>query len=241
MIAANWKMNKTITETREFLTPFIALHEDSPEVEVVISPPFTSLSAASALLTDSGIKLAGQNVHWEESGAFTGEISPSMLKDAGCSYVIIGHSERRQYFGETNRNVNRRIKASLSVGIGIILCIGETLDERESGKTFEVLKGQIHGGLDGVAPDRLVIAYEPVWAIGTGKTASPGQAEDAHRFIRDELKELYGGASDTIRILYGGSVKPANIKRLMSEENIDGALVGGASLDPESFANIVKY
>lgn len=240
-MAANWKMNKTSGETREFIKTFKPLVADVRETEIVIAPPFTSLQAAADLLEGGNIRLAGQDVFYEVSGAYTGEVSPLMLKDAACSYVIVGHSERRQYFGETDETANRKAKAAQDAGLTVIFCIGETLEEREAGNTFDVLKRQTTEGLRGVRADGLVVAYEPVWAIGTGKTASPEQAQEAHRFIRSELVTMYGGAADTIRILYGGSVKPDNISSLMSKEDVDGALVGGASLKVDSFAAIVKY
>ncbi|HEB75729.1 MAG TPA: triose-phosphate isomerase [Nitrospirae bacterium] len=241
IMAANWKMNKTSGETREFIKTFKPLVADVRETEIVIAPPFTSLQAAADLLEGGNIRLAGQDVFYEVSGAYTGEVSPLMLKDAACSYVIVGHSERRQYFGETDETANRKAKAAQDAGLTVIFCIGETLEEREAGNTFDVLKRQTTEGLRGVRADGLVVAYEPVWAIGTGKTASPEQAQEAHRFIRSELVTMYGGAADTIRILYGGSVKPDNISSLMSKEDVDGALVGGASLKVDSFAAIVKY
>ncbi len=240
-MAANWKMNKTTKETEEFIIGFLPLVTGVQNVEIVIAPPFTSLPVAAKLLRESNIKLAGQNVFYEESGAYTGEISPLMLKDVECSYVIAGHSERRQYFGETDETVNRKIRVAMSAGLAVIFCIGETLEERESGNTFNILKRQIKEGLRGIAADDLVLAYEPVWAIGTGRTASPEQAQEAHRFIRSELVTLYGDTAGTIRILYGGSVKPDNVSSLMSKEDVDGALVGGASLKPDSFAGIVNY
>jgi len=234
-------MNKTTGETREFIEGFLPLVVGVQDTEIVIAPPFTSLPVAAELLKESNVKLAGQDVFYEESGAYTGEISPLMLKDVGCTHVIIGHSERRQYFGETDEVVNRKTKAAMGAGLTVIFCIGETLEERESGNTFSVLKRQIAEGLRGITATGLVIAYEPVWAIGTGKTASPEQAQEAHEFIRSELSHLYGDEAGTIRILYGGSVKPDNIASLMSKDDVDGALVGGASLKADSFAAIVKY
>ncbi len=231
----------TTAETREYITEFLPLVEGVDDVEIVLAPPFTSLAVAAKFLKGSNVKLAGQNVFWEEKGAYTGEISPLMLKDVECSYVIIGHSERRQYFGETDETVNRKIAAAMAAGLDVIFCIGETLEEREAGRTFEILKRQISGGLRKIKPDGLVIAYEPVWAIGTGKTATPGQAQEAHEFIRKELNSLYGDASEEIRILYGGSVKPENIASLMSQKDVDGGLVGGASLKPDSFSRIVRF
>ncbi len=242
VIAANWKMHKTTGETRDFITQFVPLVEDVQDVEIVIAPPFTSLAVAAKFLKGSNVKLAAQNLFWEEKGAFTGEISPIMLRDVECEYVIVGHSERRQYFGETDETVNKRVRAAHQAGLKVILCIGETLEERESGKTFDVLKTQLSGGLKEIdAPDMLVIAYEPVWAIGTGKTATPEQAQEAHQFIREQLSGIYGAQeAQKIRILYGGSVKPENVASLMSQEDVDGGLVGGASLKPDSFAEIVK-
>lgn len=241
LIAANWKMHMTTAETREYITEFLPLVEGVDDVEIVLAPPFTSLAVAAKFLKGSNVKLAAQNVFWEEKGAYTGEVSPQMLRDVECSYVIIGHSERRQYFGETDETVNRRIGAAMAAGLGVIFCIGETLEEREAAKTFDVLKRQLTGGLRDRKIDGLVIAYEPVWAIGTGKTATPEQAQEAHEFIRKELKSLYGEAAETVRILYGGSVKPENIASLMAQKDVDGGLVGGASLKPESFSRIVKF
>ncbi len=243
VIAANWKMHKTTEETREFITAFVPMVEDVQDVEIVIAPPFTSLAVAAKFLKGTNVKLAAQNLFWEEKGAFTGEISPVMLKDVDCEYVIVGHSERRQYFGETNETVNKRIKAAHDVGLNVIMCVGETLEERESGKTFDVLKTQLVGGLKDIqAHDMLVIAYEPVWAIGTGKTASPEQAQEAHQFIREQLANIFDDeTAGQIRILYGGSVKPENVASLMAQQDVDGGLVGGASLKPESFAKIVRF
>jgi triosephosphate isomerase len=215
------------------------------EVEVAVAPPFTALYAVRKELEGSSIRLAAQTLYWEEKGAFTGEISPLMLKEVGCQYVIIGHSERRHFFGESDETVNRRIKAALAQGLKVIFCIGETLKEREEGKTFSVIERQIEGGLKGLGDKELrnmVIAYEPVWAIGTGKTATPEQAEEVHRFIREKVEKLYSReVSEEIRIQYGGSVTPDNIKGLMNQPNIDGALVGGASLKAESFSKIVRF
>ncbi len=241
LIAANWKMNKTTAETREFITEFLPLVDGVKDVEIVIAPAFTSLPVAAKFLKGSNVKLAAQDVFWETEGAYTGEVSPLMLKDVECTYVIIGHSERRQYFNETDEIVNRKIRAAQEADLGIIFCIGETLQEREAGETLQVLKRQITEGLKGLSAQGLVIAYEPVWAIGTGKTATPEQAEEAHSFIRKELKTLYGNEAEQIRILYGGSVKPDNIASLMAQPNVDGALVGGASLKPDSFSKIVRF
>jgi len=240
-IAANWKMNKTVGETNDFLAQFLPEVRDVSGVDIIIAPPFTALAAASAGIKGSNIILAAQNVFHEGKGAFTGEISPSMLIDLGCRYVIIGHSERRQYFHETDEVVNKKIRISRQTGIGVILCIGETLQEREAGKTFEVLTRQLESGLTGIGHDDMVIAYEPVWAIGTGKTATPEQAQEAHAFIRERLQIFYGNNADKFCILYGGSVTPENVDSLMACKDVDGALVGGASLKVESFSRIVKF
>jgi triosephosphate isomerase len=244
-MAGNWKMNKTVGEALDLVRELKASISGVQRVEVAVAPPFTALYAVHKELEGSSIRLAAQNLYWEEKGAFTGEISPLMLKEVGCYYVIIGHSERRQFFGETDETVNRRIKATLAQSLKVIFCIGETLKEREEGKTFSMIERQVDGGLRGLG-DRemknMVIAYEPVWAIGTGKTATPEQAEEVHRFIRGRLGKLYsGGISEEIRIQYGGSVTPENIQGLMNQPNIDGALVGGASLKAESFSKIVRF
>jgi len=239
LIAANWKMNKTIRETEDFIHSFISMVKDITDVDIIIAPPFTSLSIASQLLQGTDVKLAAQDVFHEEKGAYTGEISPAMLLSAGCSYVIIGHSERRQYFHETDEMVNKKIKTARENGLEVILCIGESLKEREGNKTFEVLNRQLSGSLKDVQLDRINIAYEPIWAIGTGKTATPEQADEAHSFIREWLKK-YKESADRVRILYGGSVTPENIKSLMAKPEVNGALVGGASLNPGSFAKIVE-
>lgn len=240
-IAANWKMNKTTADTRDFLDKFVPEVKDITAADIVIAPPFTSLAGAAEILRGTNIILAGQNVFYEEKGAYTGEISPSMLTDIGCRYVIVGHSERRQYFLEDDGIVNRKIKAAKKAGLGVIVCIGESLGEREGGKTFEILWRQIEKGLDGIAPDNMVIAYEPVWAIGTGKTATPEQAQDAHAYIRGKLRVLYGNRADEFCIIYGGSVTPDNVDSLMACGDVDGALVGGASLKVDSFTRIVKF
>ena len=240
-IAANWKMNKTVGETRSFLNEFLPLVRAAKGVDIVIAPPFTSLPAASALLEGSNVRLAAQDIFYEEKGAYTGEVSPGMLADVGCAQVIAGHSERRQYFKETDETVNRKIKAALKHGLNAIFCIGESLEERESGKTFDVLKREIEGGLREVPAGGIVVAYEPIWAIGTGKTATTEQAQEAHKYIRERLAALYGDAAREIRILYGGSVTPDNIDSLMACADVDGALVGGASLKADSFAKIVNF
>lgn len=238
LIAANWKMNKTIGETEDFIHSFLSMIKDVDDVDIIISPPFTSLSVASSLLENTDIRLAAQNVFYEEKGAFTGEISPSMLLSAGCTHVIIGHSERRQYFSETDDIVNKKVKNARKNGLEVILCIGESLNEREMGKTFDLLNRQLTGSLKDVHLEGITIAYEPIWAIGTGKTATPEQANEAHAYIREWLRN-YGEGSEGVRILYGGSVTPENIKSLMAEPEVNGALVGGASLKSESFAKIV--
>jgi triosephosphate isomerase len=244
-MAGNWKMNKTTGEAIDLVRELKATISGVKGVEVAVAPPFTALYAVCKELEGSSIRLAAQNLYWEEKGAFTGEVSPLMLKEVGCHYVIIGHSERRQFFGETDETVNRRIKAALAQGLKVIFCIGETLKEREEGKTFSVIERQVEDGLKNLSDkemENIVIAYEPIWAIGTGKTATPGQAEEVHRFIRGKIEKLYSReVSEEIRIQYGGSVTPENIKGLMEQANIDGALVGGASLKAESFSKIVRF
>jgi triosephosphate isomerase len=244
-IAGNWKMNKTVREAVDLVRDLKTSLSGAKGVEVAVAPPFTALFAVHKEIEGSPIRLAAQNLYWEEKGAFTGEISPIMLKEVGCHYVIIGHSERRQFFGETDETVNRRIKAALAHSLKTIFCIGETLQEREGEKTFSVIERQIEGGLKGLGDQEIrnmVIAYEPVWAIGTGKTATPEQAEEIHRFIRRKLEKLYSReVSEEIRIQYGGSVTPENIRGLMDQPNIDGALVGGASLKADSFSKIVRF
>lgn len=217
---------------------------DNPVVDVVLCPPFTALSEVYEVIAESDIFLGAQDIYWLNEGAFTGEVSAKMLKDAGCAFVIIGHSERRQFFGETNENVNKKLKAVLAEGLTPIVCVGEALKEREEGKTLDVLKDHIEGALSGISVEdalKIVIAYEPVWAIGTGKTATPAQAQEAHKYIRDLLRKLYNQeVASYLRIQYGGSVKPDNIAELMKEPDVDGALVGGASLQAASFSEIVK-
>jgi len=245
LIAGNWKLFKTITEATDFVYALKPLISQAQGVEIVVAPVFTALSNVAAAAADSQIKVAGQDCYWEEEGAFTGEVAPRLLKDAGCSHVIIGHSERRHYFGETDETVNRKTRAALAAGLTVLLCVGETLMQREVGDTFTVIESQITGGLQSLVAEELkqvVIAYEPVWAIGTGKTASNEQAQEVHAFIRQLVAKLYSPAdADRIRILYGGSVKPDNVKGLMSQPDIDGALVGGASLKADSFAAIVRF
>jgi len=243
-IAANWKMNKTISETQDFISEFVPQVKEVTDVDIVIAPPFTSLTAAAEvlkLLVDTHIILAAQDVFYEEKGAYTGEVSHIMLSEIGCKYVIIGHSERRQYFNETDEIVNKKVKAAKRGGLGAILCIGESLEEREADKTFDVLEREIDRGLYETDLENVVIAYEPIWAIGTGKTATPGQAQEAQAFIRERLRVKYDNKADEVRIIYGGSVTPDNIDSLMVCKDIDGALVGGASLKVESFIKIVKF
>ncbi len=242
LIAANWKLNKTISETRSFIVKIIPLVKEIWDTrDIVIAPPFTSLQAAHLALKDTNIKLSAQNVFFHDNGAFTGEVSPPMLIDSGCTHVIIGHSERRQYFYETNEIVNKKINAAKKHNLIVIFCIGESLAEREEGKTFNVLKNQLAEGLKDITAEGIVIAYEPIWAIGTGKTATPQQAQEVHKFIRDWLLTKYGEEGYRIRIIYGGSVTPENIDSLMDCMDIEGALVGGASLDAERFARIANF
>ena len=245
VIAGNWKLFKTISETVAFINDLKPLVVNAQGVEIVVAPVFTALSSAYRAAEGSGVKLAAQDCYWEEEGAFTGEVAPNLLKDAGCSYVIIGHSERRQYFGETDLTVNKKTKAAISAGLIAIVCVGESLAERESEQTFSVIETQIQGSLAGLSSEdysRIVVAYEPVWAIGTGKTATNAQAQEVHNFIRQLIAKLLNQAvADALRILYGGSVKPDNVKGLMTQPDIDGALVGGASLKAESFATIANF
>ncbi len=242
IVAGNWKMNKTNTEAVEIVSKLNELIADVKGVEVIIGPPFTALS--DVIKVAGKVKVAAQNMHWEEKGAFTGEVSPIMFHDLGVEYVILGHSERRAYFGETNEMINKKIKSALAHGLKPILCVGEKLEDRENGNTENVVEDHIKGGLEGISKEEfanVVIAYEPVWAIGTGKTATPEQAEEVHAFIRKLLTELFDAEiAENTSILYGGSVKPANSKELISKENIDGGLVGGASLKAEDFSIIVK-
>lgn len=245
VIAGNWKMFKTQTEAAEMLTELRGEVDSVEGVEIVICPTFTALAASATALEGSRVALGAQNVHYESEGAFTGEISTEMLQDTGCSYVIIGHSERRQYFKESDEFLNKKLVKILATDLTPILCCGETLEEREAGKVEEVVLGQLKNSMAGLTEDelsRIIIAYEPVWAIGTGKTATPETAEEVHGMIRNWLAQTYSrDFSDSIRILYGGSVKPSNISELMSQPDIDGALVGGASLKADSFAQIVKF
>ncbi len=243
MIAGNWKMYKTVPEAVALVEGLKEKVGDAEAVDVVVAPPFTALTAVHQALEGSRIHLAAQNLYHEKEGAFTGEVSPAMVKDTGCRYVILGHSERRQIFGESNETVNRKVRSALDAGLSPILCAGESLSEREAGKTMDVVGNQLQEGLAGVDAKemaRIVIAYEPIWAIGTGQTATPEQANEVHSHIRNLLSEIYDTAvAARTRILYGGSVKPANARELMGCSDIDGALVGGASLTAESFAEII--
>jgi triosephosphate isomerase len=243
-VAGNWKLHKTVGEATRFAKELKARLAKRTEAEVAVAPVFTALSGVKEALGGSQIKLAAQNVHFEDQGAFTGEVSAPLLKDVGCEYAIVGHSERRHVFGDTDGDINKRVHALLAHGVGPILCVGEQLAEREAGRTLDVVLGQLRAGLDGVEGNRardLVIAYEPVWAIGTGRTASPTDAQEVHEAIRKALSERFDPkAAEAIRILYGGSVKPDNARELLAQPDIDGALVGGASLTADSFVPIVE-
>jgi triosephosphate isomerase len=243
-IAGNWKMFKTVRETVSFVTDLRAVVKDTTGVQIIVAPPFLAVHAAAETLRDSNIGVSAQDLYWEKEGAFTGEVSAQMIKEAGAHYVIIGHSERRQLFGETDVMVNRKLSAAMSAGLTPIMCVGETLEERERNETLAILDRQLKNGLEGVTAERLpsvVVAYEPVWAIGTGRTATAAQAGEAHAHIRTRLRQWFGGdAAEKSRVIYGGSVKPGNIQELIAEPDVDGALVGGASLDLRSFADIVK-
>ncbi len=245
LIAGNWKMYKTGPEASEAAGELVRLVGGAAGVDVMIAPPYTALEAVGKALSGSHIALGAQNVHWEAEGAFTGEVSPGMLAAAGCRFVIVGHSERRQYFGETDATVNRKIRSVLDTGMIPVFCVGETESQREAGDTFSVLDKQIQMGLEEVFLEgrpALVVAYEPVWAIGTGKTATSDQAQEVHDYIRGLLARRFDDATAAaVRILYGGSVKPGNAKELMAQPDVDGALVGGASLEPETFSQIVLF
>jgi triosephosphate isomerase (TIM) len=245
LIAGNWKMYKNPDETQTFFRDFLPLVAGHTRDEIVICPPYIDLCAAVQATMGTNVAIGAQDLYWEKEGAYTGEICPRMLLDVGCTHVIVGHSERRQYFGETDDIVNFKLKAALEGGLTPILCVGEVLEEREAGLTEDVLRRQCLRAFHALSTKKagkLVVAYEPVWAIGTGKTATPQLASEAHVLIRGEAAKAFGQQfADKLRILYGGSVKPENVKALMAEEEIDGALVGGASLDPKSFAAIVKY
>jgi triosephosphate isomerase (TIM) len=244
VIAGNWKMYKNPGEAAGFLHDLAPLVADSSHAEIIVCPPFVDVAAAVAAARGSNIAIGAQDVFWLQEGAYTGEVSAPMLAAAGCRWVIVGHSERRQYFGETDESVFKKAIAALDAGLTPIVCVGERLEEREAGMTENVLAKQCAGGVCGLTPEqfaRIVIAYEPVWAIGTGRTATPEIASQAHHFMREQIAGRFGQeASDVTRILYGGSVKPDNIKGLMAQPDLDGALVGGASLDPVSFAAIVN-
>ncbi|MEM7411897.1 MAG: triose-phosphate isomerase [Myxococcota bacterium] len=243
ILAANWKMQKNRDEAASFAADFVPRVKDA-DVDVVVAPPFTALDRLGQALAGSNVALAAQNVNPEPKGAFTGEIAPSMLVDLGCRYTIVGHSERRTLYGETDAFVAEKAAALFAAGILPIVCCGESLEEREAGRTTDVVGSQLEGSLAQVPDDRaaeLVVAYEPIWAIGTGKTATPEMAQEVHASIRAQLKTRFGDAGDAIRIQYGGSVKPENVDELMAQPDIDGALVGGASLDPEAFARIVHF
>jgi triosephosphate isomerase (TIM) len=245
IIVGNWKMHKTSAEAVALVQALTSSVADIHDVDIGVVPPFTALQAVAAALHGSAIAVVAQNMHWEAQGAYTGEISPGMLTEVGCRRVIIGHSERRQYFGETDETVNKKLRAALTAHLDPIMCVGETSAQRDSNTAFSVLEQQIRGGLEGIAAeamDHLVMAYEPVWAIGTGKTATPAQAQEVHAFIRDLVGKLHGKAlADAVRIQYGGSVNAGNIQALMTQPDVDGALVGGASLDAPSFAQIVAF
>ena len=244
-ICGNWKMYKTVAEAVAFIDEARALVAGVDDVEIGIGAPATALKSLADAAKGTNILIGGENCHWEKEGAFTGEIAPGMLVEAGCSFVIIGHSERRQYFGETNESCNRKAKAAIANGLSVILCCGETLEEREAGRTSAVVIDHVKNGLAGFSAEEMksiVIAYEPVWAIGTGKVATPEQAQEVHSVIRKLLAEMFGQAvADATRIQYGGSVKPENVKEIMAQPDVDGALVGGAALKPDSFAKLVNY
>jgi triosephosphate isomerase len=244
IIAGNWKMHKTNQEARQLIE---ALKEKTRQIRktgIVVCPPFTALNTVTDLLKDNMIRLGAQNMHWEEKGAFTGEIAATMLKSCGVTHVIIGHSERRQFFGDTDEIINKKLQAVIASNLKPIFCVGETLQEREDGVTKDVVRRQLERGLDGISVNdmmKMIIAYEPVWAIGTGKTATPEQAEDVHLYIRQSIEDLYSRAlSESLVIQYGGSVKPENASELLKQANIDGALVGGACLNADSFAQIIE-
>lgn len=245
LIAGNWKMHTTVHEAQQLASAVVQAAAKVSDRDVMIAPPYTALAAVASMLFGTGVMLGAQNVHWEETGAFTGEISAAMLKDVGCVMAIVGHSERRHVFGETDFMINRRIAGAMQKGLIPVFCIGETLKQREAGQTLKVLEDQVRAGLAGIDladGSQVVVAYEPVWAIGTGKTATEEQAQEAHTFIRNLLVDIYEkNIAAQIRILYGGSVKPDNIDILMQQEDIDGALVGGAALNAESFERIICF
>lgn len=244
IVVGNWKMHKTVEESVELVKELKPLVAGIRDVEIGVCPPFTSLSEVSKVLKGSNINLGAQDMHWEPQGAYTGEVSAGMLLSVGCRYVIVGHSERRSYFGETDEWVNRKVRAALEAGLVPIMCVGETLKQREEGRTHEVVDAQVTKGLQGLSPGqvaRMVIAYEPVWAIGTGLTARPEQAQEVQAFIRGRIGEIFGdAAADSVRIQYGGSIKPENAREIFLQPDVDGGLVGGASLKADSFARIVR-
>jgi len=243
--AGNWKLNKNLQEALALATGLKRRLAEEDGADLAVCPPFVYLADVVDVFRDTNVAVGAQDCYWEESGAFTGEVAPGMLKDIGCDYTIIGHSERRQFFGETDETVNQKIGAALAPGLKPIVCVGESLEQREAGTTNQIVETQLTGGLQGLTADeaaRLTLAYEPIWAIGTGRTATPEQANEVHTFIRQWLRDRFDGdAADAIRIQYGGSVKPGNAATLMAQPEIDGALVGGASLDADSFAAIVQY
>jgi triosephosphate isomerase len=243
VIAGNWKMNKTISESQELVSQILNGLGKNANCEVIVCPPFTSLSEVHSLIKNTPVKLGAQNMYYEESGAFTGEISAAMLKSSGCEYVILGHSERRTIFNESDELINKKVKRALSKGLKPIFCVGELLAQREAGETMEVVRNQIEKGLEGISSEQMkniIIAYEPVWAIGTGKTATPQQAQEVHAFIRElAAKEFSSSIAENLIIQYGGSVKPDNSAQLLSQKDIDGALVGGACLKADSFLGII--
>ncbi len=246
-MAANWKMNLSLSEASGLLNRIKGAKIDFNMVDVLVAPPFTTMRLATELLSGTDILIGGQNMHWEAEGAFTGEISPLMLKEAGCSHVILGHSERRKLFFETSEIIDRKVDAAIKAGLIPIVCIGETLKEREEKKTFDIIRAQLNESLKincqrGNLPENVILAYEPVWAIGTGKTATPEEAQKVHLFVRRWLKENFDhDTGEAIRILYGGSVRPDNIKEIMLQPDIDGALIGGASLNADSFLSIIQF
>ena len=244
LIAGNWKMNKTATEAAALVTEIKRDVFDIDNVDILVCPPFTALAVVGDVVRDSNVSLGAQNMYFEDKGAYTGEISTAMLKDCGCTHVIIGHSERRTIFNESDETINKKVKKALEADLIPVLCIGEKLEEREANKTFEVITNQLEGDLADIDSDnikKIIIAYEPVWAIGTGKTATSEQAQEAHAFIRNLIKEKYDSVvADGIIILYGGSMKPANVEELISQPDVDGGLIGGASLEAASFVELVK-
>ena len=244
LLAGNWKMNKNVGESIELAKALVEKVKGISDKDVLICPTFTALSEVSKVVKGTNVALGAQNMYFEKKGAFTGEISPDMLKSAGCTHVILGHSERRQIFGEPDEVINKKTLLALAEGLTPVVCIGETLEQREAGETLGVVESQLRGSLNNIVGDQIlkvVLAYEPVWAIGTGKTASPAQAQEVHAYIRKIFTDIFGSKlAEQIRVLYGGSVKPANVKELMGQKDIDGALVGGAALKVEDFEKIVK-